>query len=113
MPCFNRGVHKIFVGRVPEIYDVIDWTQFEASRKIIICLKNGNSLKRDDIMELQNMGERVFAAECIQKKRIRKVYKCWVCPSNWQYYYSFLQVLAFVQKNTTLLQWKVWIIFSI
>ena len=59
--------------------------QFEASRKIIICLKNGNSLKRGDIMELQNMGERVFAAECIQKKRIRKVYKCWVCPSNWQY----------------------------
>ena len=44
------------------------------------------------------MGERVFAAECIQKKRIRKVYKCWVCPSNWQYI-TFLQVLAFVQKN--------------
>ena len=64
-------------------------------------------------MELQNMGERVFAAECIQKKRIRKVYKCWFCPINWQYITYFTSI-SFRTKNCYkgfYNSFKVWIIF--
>lgn len=46
-------------------------------------------------MELQSMGERVFAAECIQKKRIRKVRRRNLAlhrlitryPGHWSYIY--------------------------
>lgn len=31
------------------------------------------SERLSEVMELSSVGERVFAAECIQKKRIRKV----------------------------------------